>query len=203
MLDLALRPRVDRVLGPLARQLARAGVGADQLTVAGFLFGMGAVAASATGRFDLGLGLFLVNRLADALDGLVARLTQPTARGAIVDIVADFVVYAGVPLAFALADPANAVAAAFLLFCFMGTASSFLAFAIGAAGRGQSSPGKGFAHLAGLAEGTETIAFVVLVHLRPDWFMPAAWVFGAMCLVTTVSRVAIGWRRLTDRGTPP
>ena len=85
----------------------------------------------------LALALLLVNRLADGLDGAVARQTRLTDLGGFLDIVLDFIVYAGMVFAFALADPAaNALAAAFLLFAFMGTGSSFLAFAIMAAKRG-------------------------------------------------------------------
>jgi phosphatidylglycerophosphate synthase len=61
----------------------------------------------------------------------VARLTRPTDRGAFLDITLDFLFYASVPLAFALADPAaNALPAAVLLAAFIGTGSSFLAFAL-------------------------------------------------------------------------
>jgi hypothetical protein len=63
-------------------------------------------------------------------------LTTPTDRGAFLDIALDFLFYASIPLAFALANPAdNALAAAVLLFGFMGTGSSFLAFAVLAAKR--------------------------------------------------------------------
>jgi hypothetical protein len=41
----------------------------------------------------------------------VARLTTPTDRGAFLDITLDFLFYASVPLAFALADPARQRAA--------------------------------------------------------------------------------------------
>ena len=68
-----------------------------------------------------------------------------------------FVFYASVPLAFALSDPdRNALPAAALLFGFMGTASSFLAFAAVAAPRGlvsQAFPDKGLFYLGGLTEG--------------------------------------------------
>jgi hypothetical protein len=41
-----------------------------------------------------------------------------------------------------------------------------------------------------LIEGTETIAFFVLVLLFPEAFTVAAWVFGALCWVTTAGRIA-------------
>ena len=64
--------------------------------------------------------------------------------GGFLDIVLDFIVYAGMVFAFAVADPgANALAAAFLLFAFMGTGSSFLAFAMMAAKRRLSTDLRG------------------------------------------------------------
>ena len=98
-----------------------------------------------------------------------SRLTD---LGGFLDIVLDFIVYAGLVFAFAVADPErNALAAAFLLFAFMGTGSSFLAFAIMAAKRGISSELRGrksLYYLGGLTEGTETILFLVLACLLPS-----------------------------------
>ena len=133
----------------------------------GFLFGAGSAVLIGTGFEKTALIPFFVNRLLDGLDGAVARLTGPTDRGAFLDIALDFAFYAMVPLAFAIANPAaNAMAACLLLASFMGTASSFLAFAVIAAKRGISStafPQKGIYYLGGLTEGTETvIAFTAI-----------------------------------------
>ena len=55
----------------------------------------------------------------------MARLTAPTDRGAFLDITLDFLFYASIPLAFAVADPAaNALPAAVLLAAFIGTGSA-------------------------------------------------------------------------------
>jgi phosphatidylglycerophosphate synthase len=124
-------------LGVLARALARAGVSADAVTLAGFALGMAAAVAIALQAWGLGLALMLASRLCDGVDGALARQTQPTDRGAFLDITLDFLFYASIPLAFAVADPArNALAAAVLLAAFIGTGSSFLAFAILAERRG-------------------------------------------------------------------
>ena len=147
-----------------------------------------------------GLAALLGKRVLDGLDGAVARLRGPTERGAFLDIALDFFVYAAIPFAFALADPGrNALAAAALLFAFMGTASSFLAFAVIAARRGLASgdyPQKGIYYLGGLTEGTETIACLSAMCLWPEWFAPLAWGFAGLCLVTTLTRWWWGVRRL-------
>ena len=190
------------LLAPLlhtgARLLHRRGIGADAVTLAGFALGLAAATLIALGWPLAGLALLLASRLADGLDGAVARLGQPTDRGAFLDITLDFVFYASVPLAFALADPAaNALAAALLLAAFVGTASSFLAFAVLAQRRGLASPAyphKGLYYLGGLTEGFETLAFFAAMCLWPAAFAPLALVFAGLCGLTLLARLVAGWR---------
>lgn len=185
------------ILRPAALALARAGIRADMISVAGFAAGFAAVLAIAVGCNSLGLTLILLNRLLDGLDGAVARVTGATDRGAFIDIALDFVFYALVPLGFAIADPAtNALAAATLIAAFVGTGSSFLAFAAVAAKQGQTAadyPAKGIYYLGGLTEGTETVAIFALMCIFPAMFPVLAYVFAAACAVTTMLRWHRGW----------
>lgn len=91
----------------------------------GFAVGMAAAVLVASGPFGWGLFAILLSRLFDGLDGAVARLTSPTDRGGFLDITLDFLFYASIPLAVAVADPArNVLAAAALLAAFMGTGAA-------------------------------------------------------------------------------
>lgn len=199
MLDRRAQALIAPVLQALARALVRRGVAADAITLAGFAIGLGGAAWIATGHPLTGLAALLASRLADGLDGAVARLTRPTDRGAFLDIALDFMFYASVPLAFALADPAaNALAAAVLLAAFVGTGSSFLAFAVLAERRGLKSlayPGKGLYYLGGLTEATETLACFAAMCLWPAAFAPLALGFAALCGLTWLARLHAGWRR--------
>ena len=200
MLDRALTALIRAPLVAVARRLVAWGVGADAITLAGFGLGLAGAACIATGSFQSGLIALLASRLMDGLDGAVARLTQPTDRGAFLDITLDFLFYASIPLAFALADPLNnALAAAVLLAAFMGTASSFLAFALLAERRGLKSeayPNKGLYYLGGLAEASETLICFVLMCLWPARFALFAYGFAALCGLTLVGRLLAGWRML-------
>ena len=200
MLDARLRRLIDPPLDRLSARLAPGTLSANGATLLGFAIGLGAMGAIAAGRYGLGLGLILVNRVFDGLDGALARRTGLTDLGGFLDIVCDFIFYAGVPFAFALADPAgNGLAAAFLVFSFVGTGASFLAFAVMAAKRGLSTELRGrksLYYLGGLTEGTETIAAFVLACLFPGAFPVIAWTFGALCWLTTATRVAIAWQAL-------
>jgi phosphatidylglycerophosphate synthase len=200
MLDARLRRLIDPPLDRFCAPLARYGLAANLTTVVGFVIGLAAMAAIAGEAFGLGLGLLLLNRLLDGLDGALARRLGITDLGGFLDILADFIVYAGVPLAFALANPgANALPAAFLIFSFIGTATSFLAFAVMAAKRGITSELRGrksLYYLGGLTEGTETIFAFVLACLWPGWFAPIAWAFGGLCWLTTATRAVVAWQIL-------
>lgn len=197
MLDRILLGLLHTPLKRAARRLAAAGVHADTVTLAGFVFGVAAMVAIAASQPLAGLAGIVLSRLADGLDGELARATAPTDRGAFLDITLDFLFYAGVPLAFALADPpANALPAAVLLAAFIGTGSTFLAFAVLAERRGLASsdyPSKGFFYLGGLTEGSETIACFALMCLVPQHFAWWAYGFAAACAVTIGARLVAGW----------
>ena len=140
MIDAKVLPILHRLYARPARMLAARGVSADALSIGGFAVGTLALPVLAMGWFQVALILILLNRIADGIDGAVARVNGPTDRGAFLDIALDFQFYALVPLGFALADPSrNALPAAALIAAFIGTGSSFLAFASIAAKRGLTS----------------------------------------------------------------
>ena len=198
MLDRAAIAVLKPLLDAGAHVLVRRGIGADAVTLAGFGIGIAAALAIAFGAFGWGLSLLLASRLADGLDGAVARLTHTTDRGAFLDITLDFLFYASVPLAFALADPAaHALPAVVLLAAFIGTGSSFLAFALLAERRGLKSlayPTKGLYYLGGLTEATETLVCFALMCLWPAHFAGWAYGFAALCVLTLATRLWGGWR---------
>lgn len=200
MLDTTLRPKIEPALKALARHIAGAGIGADQVTVAGLVTGVAAAGAIALHWFWLGLALVLLSRLCDGLDGPVARITGKTDFGGYLDIVLDFAFYGIIPIGFVLADPAsNAVAGAVLVFSFYVNGASFLTYAIMAERQGLGEAGRhdrSIFFTVGLAEATETIIVFVLMCLFPAWFAAIAWVFAAICLYTALSRIVLASRTL-------
>lgn len=195
MFDAQVRRLIDPPLDALARLLSRAHVHANAVTVGGFLIGMAGCGAIAFGHYTLALVLIGLNRLADGLDGSLARQSGSTDVGGFLDIVLDTIFYSGVPFAFALAQPEATLPAAFLIYSFVGTGGSFLAFAVISTKRGITSDRlkqKSFFYSVGLMEGTETIVFFVLFCLWPDRFGILAWIFGGLCWLTTVLRIVTG-----------
>jgi len=182
--------------------LTRHRISADFVTVAGFVVGLFALPALFMKLYWAALVCILINRLADGLDGEIARIQGPTDGGGFLDITLDFIFYSSVVFGFALADPVrNGLAATALLFAFVGTGSSFLAFAIMAEKRGLTNfkyPNKGFFYLAGLAEGTETLLFLVFFCLFPQFFTELAYAFAVICMITVVTRVSGGYLALRN-----
>jgi phosphatidylglycerophosphate synthase len=192
MFDGKLRSWINGPLDAGGKALARRGVNADAVTIAGFGLGVGAAGAVLPGWFGLALALLAANRIADGLDGAVARATALTDRGSL-----DFAFYAAFPLAFAVHNPAaNALAAATLLAAFLVNGAAFLAYAVIAAKRGRTTAAQGqksIYYLAGLAEGGETIAVFVAWCLWPGYFPVLAYGFAALCAISAAARLVMGW----------
>ena len=193
MFDAAIRRRIDPPLNRIGARIARLGVTANAVTACGLGLGLGSAIAVAFGEFGVALALLIVSRVADGLDGAVARATSPTDFGGYFDITADFLFYGAVPLGFAVSDPAsNALPAAVLLLAFYFNGASFLGFAIQAEKRGLSTAAQGRKSLyysPGLLEGAETIGFFIAICVWPGAFGPLALVFAALCFYTGAARL--------------
>lgn len=207
MLDGLIRGVIDPPMNRGGRWLAARGASANAVTLVGVGLGLLAAALLVFGHDGVLVLLpLLAGRLADGLDGAVARAQGKTDFGGYLDIVCDFVFYAAIPLAFVLRDPAaNGAAGAFLLLTFYVNGATFLGYAILAARHGMETASRGEKSLyftAGLLEGSETIALFLLLALIPGLFVPAAWIFGGLCLVTALARVVLAWRVFGRGGTP-
>ncbi len=201
MLDTTIRRWINSPLNFAATRLAYLGLSANAITTLGFGFGVLSWIALAFTEYSLALVFILANRVFDGLDGALARKLGSTDLGGYLDITLDFIFYSGVPFFFAVGQPIHALPAAFLVFSFVGTGSSFLAFASIAAKR-KSTPlnfgSKAIHYLGGLTEGTETIALFVMICLFPEWFAYLAWGFGGLCWLTTTTRIYTAYQTFRE-----
>ena len=202
MLDRFARRLIDPPLDRIGRAVAATGLGADAVTLTGLTLGLACAGLIAAGHTWAALVPLLLSRVADGLDGAVARRNGSTDFGGYLDIAADFLFYGLVPFAFVvLAPEANGIAGAFLLASFYFNGTSFLGFAILAEKQGMSTEAQGAKSLYfsnGLLEGTETIGFFVLICLFPGAFAPLAWGFGTLCFLSGTLRI-IAARRIFRR----
>lgn len=201
MLDRRLRAGFDRPLRAVAGRLVEHQVGADAITLVGFAFGAGACVAIALDQRWVALVLWLANRIADGLDGAVARLVGATDRGGFIDIVADFAIYAGFVVGVAYTHADARVAAVVLLGAYYVSGAAFLAWSSLAERRARTVGDNRSLHfVGGLAEGAETVVVYVLLCIWPAATVGILWVFAAAVGVTALRRVGFGWRALSDHG---
>ena len=185
-----------------AKLVSKTGITANQITLTGFILGCLALPSLYFQQYQLALLFIVLNRTFDGLDGAMARLQGITDSGGFLDISLDFLFYSLIPFGFVLAAPEqNAIAGAFLIFSFIGTGSSFLAFAVMAGKREIESPvykNKSLYYMTGLTEGTETIACFILFCIFPQYFAQIAYIFGALCWLTTGNRIWAGFSTLKE-----
>lgn len=202
MLDGAMHKIIDPQLDGLGRNVARAGITANAMTLFGLGIGLAAAVAIAADWYWLGLVLVLVSRFADGLDGAIARAVGRTDFGGYLDIACDFLFYGAIPFGFILADPAhNAIAGAFLLVAFYFNGATFLGYAIVAEKHRMRTADRGIKSLYftdGLIEGTETIALFAITAVWPPLFPVFATVIALMTFVTGASRLWSAHRLFGD-----
>ena len=207
MLDAVLNRSIAPFLYPVTAVLARSGIKPVHITLSGAIFGIVCMGCLVFGFYPAALILLAFNRLCDGFDGALARYNDKHGRkngtsaiGAYLDIVCDMLFYAGFVLSFAIGigTVKAGFAAAFLLFSFMATATSFLTHAVIAAKYGiktsSQQTGKGIYYSRGLIEGSETILCFTIMLLYPAGFMPIAMIFGTLCLITATIRIVNVWR---------
>lgn len=206
MFDQRVRVIIDPMLNRLAAPMAVRGWQADHITWVGFGVGLLALPLLWFDMTLLALVCVLLNRLADGLDGVLARLSHATDAGGFLDICLDFIFYQAVVLAFALAYPQYMLPAVILMFSFVCTGVTFLAFAVMAERHQLHSvayPNKSIHYLGGLAEGTETIVFFIVILIWPASFPVLALLFAALCLLTGATRLFYGYctlRKMESNG---
>jgi phosphatidylglycerophosphate synthase len=195
-----LRPGLDRVAGPLAAR----GFPPLALTGIGLLAGLGACVCVATNADGAALGLWLLNRLLDGLDGAVARRREASDLGGVLDFVADFVVYSGFIVGVAIASTGAGVACVVLLAAYSVNVVALLSFASVIERRALPlGDERSLKLLPGLAEGGETIVVYVLFCLLPGASATIAWAFAGLVAATAVQRVTEAIRTLGGDVWPP
>ena len=205
MFDARLRRSYAPLLAGVARHLHGAGVRAVHLSVAGLVLGLGAAALAATGRWWPALACWLASRVVDGLDGTVARIDGPTARGGFVDIVADFTVYAAFVAGVAVELPDARLAAVVLLSTYYVSGAAFLTWSALAtelrADRERAGlaleDDRGLRFVGGLAEGFETVMAYTIVCVVPGHAEAVLWTFAVLVALTALQRVVFA---LVDLG---
>ena len=172
----------------------------NQMTLIGFSFGVLMCISIIIDQYFVAMIFLFLNRLCDGLDGAMARLKSPTMLGGYLDIVLDFLIYGGFVLSFGMTDQNNLFSSMILLFCYIGTSSTFLAKAaimpsIAYKDSTKDIP-KSFHYAAGLIEGVETIIFMIFCLLFSKLFIILSTIFSILCIITIITRIMVTYMDL-------
>ncbi len=204
MLDSTARALLARPLDRAAAALDRSWVTPDRLTVTGLVLGLAGAAAAGAAWWGAALALWLASRVADGLDGPLARRrrSRGTGRtsgdaGGFLDITADFVVYGAFVLGVGVGTAGPLLPFLAVLFAYYVNGSTFLAFSSIAERTGHRlDDGRSLSFLGGLAEGTETIVVHSLWVLLPGVAGTVAWIWAGVVAVSAAHRIVTGYRIL-------
>lgn len=169
-------------------------VNANLLTWAGFGAGLLAAVLISIGWTAVAFVVLLASRLADGLDGAVARASKSTDFGAYLDIVLDLIVFTALAAGFSLADPANKFAGLALMITLAGVGTASLALQLFAAKHGVGLEGddsaqQGPFYVSAFIEGSEVTLFFLIALVWPHTFPVIGWLFAIACGVTIAQRI--------------
>jgi phosphatidylglycerophosphate synthase len=200
MFDRQIQKYTQKLLQSIAKLFLKF-ISPNHMTLIGFGFGVLMCLSIIIDQYLLAVFFLFLNRLSDGLDGTMARLQTPTPLGGYLDIVLDFLIYGGFVLSFGITEQNNTLLSMVLLFCYIGTGSTFLAKAaimpsLTKQNLNEEIP-KSFHYAVGLVEGTETIVFMVLCLLFPNLFIYFSFIFIILCLITIVFRIIVCYKELS------
>ena len=199
MVDEQFRVQFARAMRPIAPMLARRGIVPNHVTLATFCIAIPAAILIGLGFPVTGLALWIVSRIGDGLDGLLARETgTASAFGGYLDITLDMAAYAAMVVGFAALHPQHTLGWTAILAGYVVVITTTLALsdAAGHAGRRVSETDRTFQFTAGFAEAGETSVMYVLWVLFPSQIGWLVWVWAALLLLTAVQRSVLAWQTL-------
>lgn len=199
MFDETARARFSSLAAPAARALARRGVTPNQVTALGLALALAAAGALAAGHPWVALALWLVSRVTDGLDGVIARVAgSGTPLGGYFDITADMMAYSAMVLGFAALHPQFGVLWSAVLAGYVLAITTTLALAAAAeqARRTVSATDRGLQFTRGIAEAGETTVTYVLWIVFPAQIWWTGWAWVALLAATAVQRTVWASRAL-------
>lgn len=190
MFDGRFRAPIEKAVRPVGSAIRRTGVTADQLTVLGIVFAVGAAVAIARGALQLGLLLVVLAALPDLLDGAVAKASDSASqRGAffdsVVDRLTDSLLFGGVAWHFASTKSAHV---ALLPMAVMGVSGLISYQRAKAESLGLHAKG-------GLMERAERIIVLCVGLLFDSLLLPVMWLMLVLTAVTAAQRFVQVWRQ--------
>ena len=201
MRDATLRQKKDDLMVPMARRLFGS-VHPNVISFVAMAVGLLTILAIVNQLYVVGLILWLLNRVLDGLDGVIARVHDKQSDfGGYLDLLLDFVIYLAVPIAFLWVMPTQvnlwagiALLAAYVINLLSWTTLSALL----EKRRHQSAKRLTSVKMpSGLIEGTETILFYCLFFIVPSLLAVLYAAMAVLVFFTAGQRVWWAYRNLS------
>jgi len=179
----------------------------DRLTTLGFALGLAGSIATWNHQWTSALILWLVSRLADGLDGSLARRRVKSAgvplsfAGGYLDVMADFTIYSLFVVGVSHGAGGSLAPFLWVLLAYYLNGTAFLAFSsIGERAGFRLVDGRSLSFIYGLAEGAETIAVHSLWCLFPGAAGRIAEFWAGVVLISATARIIQGYKILRRLG---
>lgn len=199
MFDDPFRRAFQPLVLPLVRKLVNAGVTPNAVTVASFIIALSAAITVVAVGPVTGVAIWLLSRVGDGLDGVLARMTGlSSAFGGFLDITVDMAAYSAMVLAFAIIFPQHALAWSAVLAGYVIVITTTLALSDAARSGGAmvGSTDRTFQFTRGITEAGETNVAYAVWALWPDQMHWTIWLWVAALVSTSVQRVWVARRVL-------
>jgi CDP-diacylglycerol---glycerol-3-phosphate 3-phosphatidyltransferase len=199
MFDGNWRQGVDQVVKPIGRNLHKAGISADVLTIIGLVMSAAMAVAVGAGYLQLGLVLLLAAAIPDLLDGPVSKAAGTSSkRGAFFDSTADRVTDAFLlgGVAWYLASQPGAGRIAVLPFAVM-AASSLISY------ERAKAESLGYDAKGGLMERAERIIVLAAGLLFEALLIPILWFLLVATIGTAIFRFQKVWKQASKERPVP
>lgn len=202
MRDSVLRQQKDKLMMPMADQLMGS-IHPNVVSVIALGVGLLSAAAIINQAYAAGLVLWLLNRVLDGLDGVVARAHDKQSDfGGYLDLLLDFIVYLAIPIALIVAQPTqiNLWAGITLLAIYVLNLLSWTTLSTLIEKRSLQSENRltSVEMPTGIIEGAETIFFYCLFILFPTYLPHLFVVMSLLVLVSAIQRVWWAYHNLQE-----
>jgi phosphatidylglycerophosphate synthase len=200
MFDTSLRQFKDRVGTPLAKNMSR--ISPTFISISALAIGLLAALAAFEGQYLWAFAFWILNRVLDGLDGLMAPMhNKQSDFGGYVDILTDFAAYAALPIGLVAGSPSSEhyLALIFLLAVFYVNAASWMYLAAILEKRATHSPDiqTTIVMPAGIIGGFETIVAYGIFLLFPVYVTALFSIFAILVFITILQRLIWAKRNLT------
>ena len=208
MFDRYLRPVKDKLLLPGAKIIDKY-FSPNQISIIAFVFGLLSCLMIILNHFQIALVLWLLNRIADGLDGTVSRISdRQTDWGGYLDIMLDFIIYALIPISLTIVSNKGMLiylSLSVMLGIFYINSASWMYLSAIQEKRTVKTSEKELTSVpmpTGLIEGSETIFLYTLFFFASEYLTLLFFTVSGLTLIGIIQRMIWAYKNLQIKYNP-